>query len=237
MFIVQRHLQKLHELLKDHDASLSIRNRLPKRSIPAMLVNVNYEEGCMFTPRQQEIIQAAMRIVTEQGTQKLTIRNVATAIGVTEPAVYRHFANKHELLASLLQSLQESILPIFRDMPVTEDSLEKILRDLLLSLFSHVEANPGFAMFVFTEEAFHADMELRPLLVEMLAKITKSIQRLFHQLQASGKCRGDMAPAHMATIFLGTIRLMITRWHLQGKDHSLTESSSAMASSMTLLFR
>ena len=41
----------------------------------------------MLTGRQQEIINAAMTIIVEQGTHKLTIRNVATSIGVTEPAV------------------------------------------------------------------------------------------------------------------------------------------------------
>lgn len=38
----------------------------------------------MLTERQQEIIGVAMQIIVEKGAQKLTVRNVATAIGVSE---------------------------------------------------------------------------------------------------------------------------------------------------------
>ena len=45
----------------------------------------------MLTERQSEIVNVAMKLLVEKGMQNLTIRNVATEVGVSEAAIYRHF--------------------------------------------------------------------------------------------------------------------------------------------------
>ncbi|MDY0276033.1 MAG: TetR family transcriptional regulator, partial [Desulfomicrobium sp.] len=40
--------------------------------------------------RREQIAEAALTLVAEQGIVALTTRNVAQAIGVTAPALYRH---------------------------------------------------------------------------------------------------------------------------------------------------
>ena len=47
-----------------------------------------------LTVRQKDILKAAIAIIANQGYEKLTIKNLATKIGVTEAALYRHFKIK-----------------------------------------------------------------------------------------------------------------------------------------------
>lgn len=190
----------------------------------------------MLTDRQQEIINAAMDIIVGQGTQKLTIRNVAMAIGVTEPAVYRHFESKHALMVSLLETLQQSILPVFLEAKGNTGTLDRLFTDLFHSLFSRIEANPAFALFVFTEEAFHADEELRPLLSRMLTEMISLMEGLMQKAQAANKCRTDLSARHIAMTLLGTIRLTVTHWHLQGGETPLETQAAPLAASMATLF-
>jgi AcrR family transcriptional regulator len=182
----------------------------------------------MLTKRQTEIINAAMDIVVNQGTHKLTIRNVASAIGVSEPAVYRHFASKHDLLVVLLQTLQESIVPIFSQAETQSTKFTEFTHDFLMTLFSHIEENPAFALFVFTEEAFHTDEELRPLLSHMLDTMVDKITQLVTRFQNNGTCREDISAAESARIILGAIRLHVTQWHLHHTE-SLTEQARPLA--------
>jgi AcrR family transcriptional regulator len=49
-----------------------------------------------LTVRQKDILKAAIAIIANQGYEKLTIKNLATKIGVTEAALYRHFKSKRE---------------------------------------------------------------------------------------------------------------------------------------------
>ena len=51
-----------------------------------------------FTGRQIEIMEAATDRISKYGIQNLTIKTLATDIGLSEPALYRHFSSKNEIL-------------------------------------------------------------------------------------------------------------------------------------------
>jgi AcrR family transcriptional regulator len=51
-----------------------------------------------FTDRQIEIMEAATNRISKYGIQNLTIKTLAEDIGLSEPALYRHFKSKNEIL-------------------------------------------------------------------------------------------------------------------------------------------
>ena len=48
-----------------------------------------------------ELLDTAIEQLREQGTEDLSLRALARAIGVSQTAPYRHFADKGELLAAM----------------------------------------------------------------------------------------------------------------------------------------
>lgn len=48
-----------------------------------------------FTVRQKQIIQQSIQLIADKGIQGLTIKNISKSIGISEPAIYRHFDNKN----------------------------------------------------------------------------------------------------------------------------------------------
>ena len=62
----------------------------------------------MHTERQQEIIGNALDLINEKGIQGLTIKNLANRLGITEPAIYRHFENKIQILVAILDLLKKN---------------------------------------------------------------------------------------------------------------------------------
>ena len=77
-------------------------------------MNANMEEFMQLTVRQQEIIDAALALIAEQGIQNLTIKNIAAALKITEPAIYRHFDSKHEIQAPIYDPNEEPIMDNIR---------------------------------------------------------------------------------------------------------------------------
>src|ERR1700749_4848174 len=51
--------------------------------------------------RREQLIDAALRVIIEQGYEGVSIEAIARIAGVTRPVIYDHFTN----LASLLQAL------------------------------------------------------------------------------------------------------------------------------------
>src|SRR5512139_4225673 len=63
-----------------------------------------------LTARQREILERARELVEETGLANLTLKRVAERVGFSEPAIYRHFASKQELVFALVDLLRERLL-------------------------------------------------------------------------------------------------------------------------------
>jgi TetR/AcrR family transcriptional regulator len=60
-----------------------------------------------LTERQLEIIESAVDMIHKIGVNKITFKKIAQKLGVTEPAIYRHFRNKKEFVKSLYLYMQD----------------------------------------------------------------------------------------------------------------------------------
>jgi len=50
---------------------------------------------------REHILEEATRLIAERGFRNTTMKAVAEAVGITEPAVYRHFPGKEQLLVAV----------------------------------------------------------------------------------------------------------------------------------------
>ena len=60
--------------------------------------------------RRDEILRAAARLFAERGSRAVGVDDVGAAVGVTGPAIYRHFASKDAMLAEMLVRISEHLL-------------------------------------------------------------------------------------------------------------------------------
>jgi AcrR family transcriptional regulator len=59
--------------------------------------------------RQAAILQEAARLFAERGFSGVSLEELGAAVGVSGPAVYRHFANKQALLGAILVRVSERL--------------------------------------------------------------------------------------------------------------------------------
>jgi AcrR family transcriptional regulator len=60
--------------------------------------------------RRDEILRAAAQLFAERGSRAVGVDDVGAAVGVTGPAIYRHFASKDAMLAEILLRISETLL-------------------------------------------------------------------------------------------------------------------------------
>ncbi|MDP9166809.1 MAG: TetR/AcrR family transcriptional regulator [Actinomycetota bacterium] len=60
--------------------------------------------------RRTQLIAAAERLVAEHGYLAVRLEDIGAAVGVTGPAIYRHFPNKEALLVELLVGISTRLL-------------------------------------------------------------------------------------------------------------------------------
>jgi len=166
-----------------------------------------------FTDRQTQIIQASVAIIAQKGIQGLTMKNIASSIGISEPAIYRHFSGKHEILSGIIKLMKMSS---YENSHVSKLELSPVQR-LELSLRNRTAAfinNPALAAIIFSEEIFINDN----LLSQEIRKIMDERQALFVKLltkgQEAGEVRKDVGAEQLAVMIIGAFRFIVTKCHL-----------------------
>jgi AcrR family transcriptional regulator len=59
--------------------------------------------------RREQILQAAAQLFAERGSRAVGMDDVGAAVGITGPALYRHFAGKDAMLAEMLLRISERL--------------------------------------------------------------------------------------------------------------------------------
>ena len=161
-----------------------------------------------LTPRQAEIVDAALKLIAEQGIQHLTIRNLSTTIGVTEAALYRHFPGKTEIIQAMVSRFEEDVDDIgeLRGWTAVEAALVR-RTELVL-------AKPDLARVLFAEELFKDSPEIAQILHGMMQRHQQIMKCHFQEAVDDGVIRADIPMDTLFRLILGPLRLLIKQWGL-----------------------
>lgn len=91
--------------------------------------------------RRTALIDAAAAIVTESGVDDVTMDSVAARARVSRPLVYKHFANRHDLLAALYRreaaELDAAIVASVEQAEGFENKIRAMIRAVLEAVTTH----------------------------------------------------------------------------------------------------
>ncbi len=178
-----------------------------------------------LTPRQHEILEAAITLIAQGGIQKLTMSNIAKHIGISEPAIYRHFQNKMAILLTMLgQFKQRSEFQLKRAQFFDSSGLT-LLETIFLEHTRQLAAHPHMAAVLFSEEMFQNDTQLAEEIFSIMTLTHNTIAEVIERAQARKELRADLPKEHLALMFLGTLRILVKRWYLSHYAFDLQQES------------
>ena len=101
--------------------------------------------------RRETLLDAASIIVGEVGGRQALLADVAARAGVTKAVVYRHFASKEQLLATLIEHHGRRALERVAELTPT-DSLEDDLRAGIRVVVDYAAEEPAAWRILFVEQ-------------------------------------------------------------------------------------
>jgi len=63
--------------------------------------------------RKEQIIRAAMSLIAEQGLAGASMGRIAEIVGISEPAIYRHFESRREILLAVLDGVSMRLIATY----------------------------------------------------------------------------------------------------------------------------
>ncbi|MGA0274512.1 MAG: TetR/AcrR family transcriptional regulator [Dehalococcoidia bacterium] len=183
--------------------------------------------------RQHQIIEAARELIASGGVDALTIRGIASKVGVTEAAIYRHVASKEEVLLLLIQEVEESLFQaISRATRSDRHALDRLEHMLQLHV-SYVELRQGISFVVIAQAAQFEEPRVRSAGKRLVEKYLSLVSETISQGIERDEIDRTVSPSAAAMIFFGMIQSAVTRWLFDPSAHPLSEN----AVSLWALFR
>lgn len=196
------------------------------------------------TPRQREIIERAIELIAGRGIQALTLRHLARELGITDPAIYRHFASKTEILLGVLDVLESEVLrqsPVGSVDPTGQTDLEVAAAPLaalelrFATLFERLASAPPLAAVVFADEAFLNEEPLAERVRALMERTHGLVEDLIERAQETGAVRCDVSAGVLATMLVGSVRFVVRRWHVSAHAFDLVSEGGTVVSSFVSL--
>jgi TetR/AcrR family transcriptional regulator, fatty acid metabolism regulator protein len=188
----------------------------------------------VFSERQQQIIETAIKLIAEKGIQNLTIRNLSEEIGVTEPALYRHFDNKLEILKAVIKYFRIKMQPAIKNLDKSINSLNKI-ESFILEHLKIISQNPNLAKVIFSEANFQNEENLILKMNNMMKQSHIILETVVQSGQSRNEIRTDVTSLSIIRMIIGSMRLLVTQWSMSGMIFNLETEGKQLCADMKKL--
>ncbi|HSV40093.1 MAG TPA: TetR/AcrR family transcriptional regulator [Nocardioidaceae bacterium] len=84
-----------------------------------------------MTARRQQILATAAELFAQRGFHGVSVADLGAAVGISGPALYRHFASKDAMLAEMLISISEELLSVGQARVAAAESGHAAIRALV----------------------------------------------------------------------------------------------------------
>lgn len=155
--------------------------------------------------RRQQICQVAMHLFSEKGFRGTTTKEIANAAGVSEAMVFKHFANKDELYAAILDNKACS-QKFRRPFAEIEEEIERkddfgVFYKMALNALNHHEQDENF-MRLMLHSALEGHQLAQTFFEGFIVQVYDFLGTYIRQRQADGAFR-EVDPRVVIRSFTG----------------------------------
>lgn len=147
--------------------------------------------------RRLQILQAVAAMLEQPGAERVTTAALAARLGLSEAALYRHFASKAQMYEGLIEFIESSVFGLVNQVAEREADGARAAARMVAVLLQFGEKNPGMVRLLVGDALVHEHERLQ-------ARVNQVFDRLEAQcrtvLRAAAEAAGAAAPSAEAQI-------------------------------------
>ncbi|WP_114970467.1 TetR/AcrR family transcriptional regulator [Rhodoferax ferrireducens] len=167
--------------------------------------------------RRAEIVAAAVRLAQERSPAAITTTDLASAVGLSQGALFKHFPSKEAVWLAVMAWVAEHLL---RSLDEAAQQAATPL-DALRSVFdAHVEfvvTFPGVPRLIFHELQQPLDSPVKRQTRDLLQGYRQLLLRLLQAAVQRGDVPADLDAPAAATLFVGIVQGLVMQSMLGGQ--------------------
>lgn len=176
--------------------------------------------------RQAEIVQATVKLAATAGPDRLSLDAVAGAVGISQPAIFRHFPTKKRLWLAVAAWITERLTGVWEGAEAEAAPLDR-LRKMVHGQLKLVRSTPAIPAILFSRTLHSENEALRQAFEKLIAAFHQRLTRQISAAQADGSIRRDADPAQLASVVMSVVQGTILRWTITRQRFDLMSEGMA----------
>ncbi len=139
--------------------------------------------------RRQQILEALAQQLEAHPGGKVTTARLASAVGVSEAALYRHFPSKARMFEGLIDFAEESVFSRINRIMEEERHTDQRIARILYLLLAFAQRNPGIVRVILGDALLGEKLRL----YDRIDDFFKRLQTQLRQILRESRLREDVA--------------------------------------------
>ena len=135
--------------------------------------------------RRVQILQALAGMLEQPGAERVTTSALAARLGVSEAALYRHFASKAQMFEGLIEFIEQSVFTLVNQIVERETVHAVRLRKLVTLVLQFAEKNPGMTRVMAGDALVFENERLQERMNQFFDKLEASLKQTLREAAAS----------------------------------------------------
>ncbi|SHO53265.1 TetR/AcrR family transcriptional regulator [Anaerocolumna xylanovorans] len=173
--------------------------------------------------RRDRLIITTIDLIDELGIQGLSTKEIAKREEVSEATLFRHFKNKNDLLAAVLDYFAKFDEDIFQSARYRKANPKEAILFFVSLSTEYYENYPAITAIIQILDVLRYDPELKSKVETIYFQRLKYITLLVKDAKIKGYLREDTDAEAVGDIISGLCREVILMWRMEGKKFPLKE--------------
>lgn len=153
--------------------------------------------------RRTQIKSAVKGILFYEGMQKLTTKNIAKKVGISEGTVFKHFASKKAIMNDILADVQEDLTQPLHDIAFEKSSAAIRLEKYICFHLAYLNKNKGITILLFTEASYLNDTNLKKTLSETYYLLEQGFMKIVRDGINEGIWDSAVSINYFSSLYMG----------------------------------
>ena len=160
--------------------------------------------------RRIQILQALAHMLENPAGDKITTAGLAKSLGVSEAALYRHFASKAQMFEGLIEFIESSLFGLLNQIAASEAPANEQLKKMVSVLLVFAQKNPGMARVMIGDALVNEHERLQQRITQLIERVSATLKQTLRNAAAEGL----WTPAVEVGVYSDTLMSWVVgRWH------------------------
>ena len=159
--------------------------------------------------RKLQILQTLASMLEQPKGGKITTAALASRLGVSEAALYRHFASKAQMFEGLIDFIESSIFGLINQIVVQQESGLLQVQAMAGMLLNFAERNPGMTRVMIGDALITEDERLQLRMNQFIDRVELAVKQALRVAVAQGEASESEVALRAGMV----TSLVVGRWH------------------------